>query len=172
MRWLIMFAIHDMVMSVAQAMEPTMRGSSHGRACARKHSGIIQQTKGWRNVTLRTLTKRSMERGANQESCWGGRGGIGIEDDIVREMCFREVRLCSSGMLRKRIQVEATLRRELGSAALGFSLAAFWSGLRKLDQRSNASLARKVEEERGSRHVSRETLGFCSNRKEKKDDET
>jgi hypothetical protein len=77
-----MLAIQERVMSVAQTMEPIMRGSSQGRACARKQSGIIQQTKGWRKVTLRTLRNRSTERGANHESLCGGRGGI--DDGIVK----------------------------------------------------------------------------------------
>ncbi|KAK1239533.1 hypothetical protein MKX07_009021 [Trichoderma sp. CBMAI-0711] len=60
-------------MKMAQAMAATMGGASQRVVCARRHSGISQQMKGWKMLTLRTLRMRSMERGANHESRCGGR---------------------------------------------------------------------------------------------------
>lgn len=73
MRWLMMPAIQHSVMKMAQAMEMTMGGASHLTVCARKHSGMSQAMKGCSSVVLRTLRKRSMDSGANQESRCGGR---------------------------------------------------------------------------------------------------
>jgi hypothetical protein len=56
----------------AQAIETNMGGASQNMFWARKHSGTIHAIKGWKKVVLKTLTMRSIESGANQESRCGG----------------------------------------------------------------------------------------------------
>jgi len=50
-----------------------MGGASHIMFCARKQSGMIQATKGWKKLVLATLTTISIVTGANHVSRCGGR---------------------------------------------------------------------------------------------------
>jgi len=62
----------------AKTMATIMGGASQCIVCARKHSGMIQARNGWKKVTLRTLKRRSMERGANHESRRAGEEAASI----------------------------------------------------------------------------------------------
>jgi hypothetical protein len=85
-RLLIIPAIQDSEIMEAQAIDTSIGGASQNMFWARKQSGMIHAIKGWKKLVLRTLIKRSIDSGANQESRWGGvaYGGIFNSADMFR----------------------------------------------------------------------------------------
>lgn len=92
----------------AHAMETSIGGASQNMFCARKQSGMIQAMNGWKKLVLRTLTRRSMDRGANQESRWGG---IAYGDDVLP--------VCITAGRRESIEMLVLVRMCQGREELG-----------------------------------------------------